>query len=231
MNQGNRIDYVLQEAPFESFNEYVFALGSHLCYWQSEDTALMILKEIYSQMNVFDDQSQSIQSAKSTSAIEYPRPPTAILAPPPTPMGGPMLGPSVPINVTSTPTPIMMPPPTPIGGSMAGPPVLMTKKHEINDSSNISVPNTFLQINTPSPVQTYAPPAIAPLSNSSSAPPMVNAMSPPFTGGPPPSKGYPKPSSYLPMSSPGSQVGMDPTAPILKTAPIGPPPMGGFMRK
>ena len=62
LNQGNRIDFVLQEAPFESFNEYVFALGSHLCYWESEDTSLMILKDIYSQMDVFDDQSQNMKS-------------------------------------------------------------------------------------------------------------------------------------------------------------------------
>lgn len=33
LNQGRRIDYVLQEAPFESFNEYLFALASHLVYW------------------------------------------------------------------------------------------------------------------------------------------------------------------------------------------------------
>lgn len=33
LNGGRRIDYVLQEAPFESFNEYVFALTSHVCYW------------------------------------------------------------------------------------------------------------------------------------------------------------------------------------------------------
>lgn len=33
LNEGQRIDYCLQEAPYESFNEYVFALGSHLCYW------------------------------------------------------------------------------------------------------------------------------------------------------------------------------------------------------
>merc|ERR1719450_2060810 len=156
LNQGNRIDYVLQEAPFESFNEYVFALGSHLCYWQSEDTTLMILKEIYSEMNVFDDQSQSIQSVKPPTNIEYPRPPTAILAPPPTPMGGPMVGPSVPVSVNSNPTPIMMPPPTPIGGSMAGPPVLMTKTNEVNSNSNVPVSNTFSQISTPS-VQTYTP--------------------------------------------------------------------------
>ncbi|CAI9620860.1 unnamed protein product [Staurois parvus] len=33
LNGGHRIDYVLQEKPIESFNEYLFALQSHLCYW------------------------------------------------------------------------------------------------------------------------------------------------------------------------------------------------------
>lgn len=33
LNQGNRIDYVLQEKPIEKLNEYLFALSSHLCYW------------------------------------------------------------------------------------------------------------------------------------------------------------------------------------------------------
>ena len=33
INKGRRIDYVLQESPFESFNEYLFALASHACYW------------------------------------------------------------------------------------------------------------------------------------------------------------------------------------------------------
>lgn len=33
LNQGRRIDYVLQEAPFESFNDYLFALSSHAVYW------------------------------------------------------------------------------------------------------------------------------------------------------------------------------------------------------
>ena len=33
LNQGARIDYVLQEKPIEKLNEYLFALGSHLCYW------------------------------------------------------------------------------------------------------------------------------------------------------------------------------------------------------
>lgn len=47
LNQGRRIDHVLQEKPIEKLNEYLFALGSHLCYWRSEDTALFILKEVY----------------------------------------------------------------------------------------------------------------------------------------------------------------------------------------
>lgn len=33
LNNGRRIDYVLQEAPFEYINEYIFALTSHVCYW------------------------------------------------------------------------------------------------------------------------------------------------------------------------------------------------------
>lgn len=33
LNDGKRIDYVLQEAPLEFFNEYLFALTSHVCYW------------------------------------------------------------------------------------------------------------------------------------------------------------------------------------------------------
>lgn len=33
LNMGRRIDYVLQERPIESFNEYLFALASHASYW------------------------------------------------------------------------------------------------------------------------------------------------------------------------------------------------------
>ncbi|KAK4872058.1 hypothetical protein RN001_016182 [Aquatica leii] len=59
LNGGRRIDYVLQEAPFEIFNEYLFAVTSHLCYWESEDTVLFILKEIYRSMGINADGSQS----------------------------------------------------------------------------------------------------------------------------------------------------------------------------
>jgi len=33
LNCGRRVDYVLQEKPIESFNDYLFALSSHACYW------------------------------------------------------------------------------------------------------------------------------------------------------------------------------------------------------
>ncbi|NXI56887.1 DDHD2 Phospholipase, partial [Chloroceryle aenea] len=56
LNGGNRIDYVLQEKPIESFNEYLFALQGHLCYWESEDTGLLVLKEIYQTQGVTLDQ-------------------------------------------------------------------------------------------------------------------------------------------------------------------------------
>ncbi|KFO93431.1 Phospholipase DDHD2, partial [Buceros rhinoceros silvestris] len=56
LNGGNRIDYVLQEKPIESFNEYLFALQGHLCYWESEDTVLLVLKEIYQTQGIALDQ-------------------------------------------------------------------------------------------------------------------------------------------------------------------------------
>nr|XP_057926894.1 phospholipase DDHD2 isoform X5 [Doryrhamphus excisus] len=58
LNGGRRIDHVLQEKPIESFNEYLFAIQSHLCYWESEDTALLLLKEIYDKLDVTLEQPQ-----------------------------------------------------------------------------------------------------------------------------------------------------------------------------
>ncbi|KAG8012066.1 Phospholipase DDHD2 [Nibea albiflora] len=58
LNGGRRIDFVLQEKPIESFNEYLFAIQSHLCYWESEDTALLLLKEIYDKQGVAFEQPQ-----------------------------------------------------------------------------------------------------------------------------------------------------------------------------
>ncbi|XP_077570860.1 triacylglycerol hydrolase DDHD2-like isoform X4 [Stigmatopora nigra] len=58
LNAGRRIDFVLQEKPIESFNEYLFAIQSHLCYWESEDAALLLLKEIYDKLDVALEQHQ-----------------------------------------------------------------------------------------------------------------------------------------------------------------------------
>lgn len=33
LNRGLRVDYVLQEKPYESFTEYIFALQAHVSYW------------------------------------------------------------------------------------------------------------------------------------------------------------------------------------------------------
>ncbi|XP_045541317.1 uncharacterized protein LOC106710674 [Papilio machaon] len=55
LNKGCRIDYVLQEAPFEMINEYLFAMSSHVGYWESEDTMLLMLREVYSDRGVRPD--------------------------------------------------------------------------------------------------------------------------------------------------------------------------------
>ncbi|XP_062399010.1 phospholipase DDHD2-like isoform X2 [Sardina pilchardus] len=56
LNRGRRIDYVLQQTTMESINEYLFAIQSHLCYWESEDTVLLLLREIYEESDiVFED--------------------------------------------------------------------------------------------------------------------------------------------------------------------------------
>jgi hypothetical protein len=64
---GRRIDYVLQEAPMESFNEYLFALASHLCYWQSEDTCLLVLREIYALRGILADDQMATTSTTATT--------------------------------------------------------------------------------------------------------------------------------------------------------------------
>ncbi|XP_043218862.1 phospholipase DDHD2-like isoform X3 [Amphibalanus amphitrite] len=63
LNGGRRVDYVLQERPFESLNEYVFAFQSHLCYWDSEDTLLMILKETLRESGIEADKVLKTESS------------------------------------------------------------------------------------------------------------------------------------------------------------------------
>lgn len=98
LNGGRRIDYVLQEKPIESFNEYLFALASHACYWESEDTVLFILKELYALQGVspqipgrsfsqpkvqlynpaiLSSAQPAVHSYQSSPSIEHPRSPQA----------------------------------------------------------------------------------------------------------------------------------------------------------
>ncbi|XP_058812828.1 uncharacterized protein LOC131677165 isoform X2 [Topomyia yanbarensis] len=77
LNQSRRIDYVLQEAPLEFFNEYVFALTSHVCYWESEDTMLFLMKEIYCSLGVQSDNQIPQQSMTIERPIASPTPSTS----------------------------------------------------------------------------------------------------------------------------------------------------------
>nr|CAB3236628.1 phospholipase DDHD2 [Phallusia mammillata] len=74
LNGGKRIDYVLQERPLESFNDYLFAFQSHLCYWNNEDTVLLVMKELYGMMGVLSDSQLEKQKAASSPALAPPPP-------------------------------------------------------------------------------------------------------------------------------------------------------------
>ncbi|XP_033341529.2 uncharacterized protein LOC117229259 isoform X2 [Megalopta genalis] len=109
LNGGRRIDYVLQEAPLESINEYIFAVGSHVCYWESEDTMLMILKEIYGSQGIQTD----AQLPQHTIPMERATP-------------SPSLAPSSPTfskNSVTSPVPgIGIDPTAPASSKLVGPP-------------------------------------------------------------------------------------------------------------
>jgi len=46
LNQGNRIDYMLQEKEIEISNEYVFALAAHSTYWGEKDLSSFVAREL-----------------------------------------------------------------------------------------------------------------------------------------------------------------------------------------
>ncbi|KAL7017113.1 hypothetical protein ACKWTF_010254 [Chironomus riparius] len=77
LNQGRRFDYVLQEAPLEFFNEYLFALASHVVYWDSADTILFIVKEMYSSMGIEADK----EIPQHTLKFERPSSSTDLVVP------------------------------------------------------------------------------------------------------------------------------------------------------
>ena len=224
LNAGRRIDFVLQEAPLESFNEYVFAVTSHLCYWESEDTSLMIIKEIYGTMDIFADNELSLTKLYnphlSPPASSLPRTssvPLNMSQPfaPPGPVkpltpsfsvdhGSSFLpSPGPPVSVDTVPTfpPSQGPPPT--FPSLPGPP------------AGVEILPTF----PPVLAAPQLPPAVSPGLFSVSSLSSQTSQSRPGLS-------YPRP---VPVEN-SSVRGMDPTAPITMDRPVGPPPTGGFMR-
>lgn len=71
LNKNNRIDFVLQEAPLEYFNEYLFAITSHVCYWESADTILFIVKDIYSRKGITTDKTAPQHTLNIERDVKY----------------------------------------------------------------------------------------------------------------------------------------------------------------
>ncbi|XP_033756021.1 phospholipase DDHD2-like isoform X2 [Pecten maximus] len=127
MNEGRRIDYVLQERPIESFNDYLFALASHGCYWESEDTVLLVIRELYGPLGILPEMPDS--SGKRLYTGPPPMgPPRGIQQVPAMPqhsVGGPssQFSPQVPLMSQQTSVPLMSPPSGPPASQ--GPPMGM----------------------------------------------------------------------------------------------------------
>ncbi|OWF51709.1 phospholipase DDHD2-like isoform X2 [Mizuhopecten yessoensis] len=119
MNEGRRIDYVLQERPIESFNDYLFALASHGCYWESEDTVLLVIRELYGPMGILPEMPDSSGKRLYTGPPPTGLPPTGlprgiqqVPMMPQQPVGGPPqpFSPQVPLMSQQTSVPLMTPP-------------------------------------------------------------------------------------------------------------------------
>ena len=246
LNGGQRIDYVLQEAPYESFNEYVFALGSHLCYWESEDTVLMVLKDIYSMLDdVVSDEELNQQAAMpATSNPPFiDNTPTAILAPSqPVPMGGQMTtGPPVVASIKNQPAATQQPVSS---SSLANsfvdtsPTVAQALPQPafIPPPSNDTGPLMFM----PGPPGPPGPPGLqstsipSPFETASPAPPPMLPPARAFLNVPLVASGLtnkPRRAAYPNATAQQTtMIGMDPTAPVNDGKPVGPPPTSGFFR-
>merc|ERR1719270_2198373 len=221
LNGGRRIDFVLQEAPLESFNEYVFAVTSHLCYWESEDTTLMIIKEVYSTMDIFADNElpQNKLFNPAVSVPSFPQYPVVNDTMTITRTS------SVPVNLSGSnfaaPVPgpplTIQPPQTlqypgspssmqPLGRQQPlGPPSSMQPLGPPSSTQPPGPPPSFFNVNNLA--ATATPPGVSK--------PGLSSYPRPVAGGQPPS---------------GQVYGMDPTAPVSLDRPIGPPPVGGFKR-
>jgi hypothetical protein len=173
LNRGRRVDYVLQEKPIESFNDYLFALSSHACYWESEDTALLMLKEIYALMGVAPVKSGTDVVAQSAPAQQpgsihhpaFPRHPLAVVR------GSPGIPfPSTPNSLTSPSSSASRPVP---GGSALPAPAISLYNQPLTAASGVG----------PLPPPVSGSPYLG-----GPPPPATDAPSP--FAGPPPKSGF-----------------------------------------
>ncbi|KAK4290109.1 hypothetical protein Pmani_036976 [Petrolisthes manimaculis] len=195
LNAGRRIDYVLQEKPYESFNEYIFALQAHLTYWESEDTMLLILKELYTSQNILPDcQRNTTTTTTASSPVQQSASPLEV-----SPVSR-SDSPSVPLIPTSS---IL---PSSISSSFYPPP------------SSSFLPSSSL------PPPSIPPPSIPPSPFPPPPPPSFSPLPPPpsFSAPPPPSF---SPSLTSPPLAPPPLTTPPLATPPLTTPPLAPPPL------
>ncbi|XP_029645752.1 phospholipase DDHD2 isoform X2 [Octopus sinensis] len=212
LNEGRRIDYVLQEKPIESFNDYLFALTSHGCYWESEDTVLLILKELYSIVGIYPQTNWPDSMNRST------------VAPP-----------SSAVPLTSPSTPLQTP-------SYSEPQLNSKRREYSSPGSSQATANhfgVFSPVGPPTGPPLKGHPSVGPppMGPPPTGPPPMRPsvgpppMGPPSTGPPPmgpPSTGPPPmgpPSTGLPPMGPPS-TGPPPMRPPSSLPPMGPPSTG-----
>ena len=225
LNEGNRIDYALQEAPFETFNEYVFALSSHLCYWESEDTFLFMLKDIYSQMDVLpDDQVAGMAGGQETfGGVQVP---TFVENPTPTLINNTLQTPTLVNNQLQTPTPTLVnntlqtPTPTLVNNQLQTPtPTLVNNTLQTPTPTLLN--NQLLQTHTPTLVNNQLQSPTPTLFNNqlqSPTPTLVNNA---------PTAERVSQASALVNSQQTSAVIASPSGPpplMMAPPPVGPPP-------
>jgi hypothetical protein len=233
LNGGRRIDYVLQEGPLESFNEYLFALSSHVCYWESEDTMLLIMKEIYQSIGVLPD--------KQNITLSSPNQPlgSASVQPPGISMQGslpaqfnnyniyqPALSSDSyrgtdPVTMYSSANTVTV---TAQSYSMSYTPMVPTSSYYVN---NMVPPNPSHEIGA---LPSSMPPFIDPDHKPNSANPFSSSSNiAPTSSYYTPGSNIPQSNIQLQRASPAPGISQANVASM--SGPVGPPPLSGFVRK
>ncbi|KAL8596924.1 hypothetical protein ACOMHN_062294 [Nucella lapillus] len=174
LNEGHRVDYVLQEAPIESFNDYLFAIASHSCYWTSVDTVLLILKEIYAPLGISpimpgpDGRTPKLLMPPPAMGSHHPAKSLSYI--------GTSQSTSVPLQVLSSQTP-PPPPPHPPSMSTQGHPPLHEQQYPPPTLARFPPPPPFTAAESQGGSRSGTPPV-----GGLSAAPVGNAGPPPISG-------------------------------------------------